>query len=119
MENIDYSWGVGSVIAMLLVVACLMFLPLGMGAVAPPSLPLVVLVPVLLEVAFITVQLSNFKVDTSIDKSIDVHGRVYRFCPCNKKIKLLNHIDAAEIGFCYMLQNLNISASHDAADKTP
>ncbi|KAI3784285.1 hypothetical protein L1987_43382 [Smallanthus sonchifolius] len=48
MENIDYSWGVGSVLAMLLVVAFLMFLPLGMGAVAPPSLPLVVLVPVLL-----------------------------------------------------------------------
>ncbi|KAF5773219.1 hypothetical protein HanRHA438_Chr13g0596941 [Helianthus annuus] len=51
MENVEYGWGVGSVVAMLLVVGCLLFLPLGMGPVlTPPSIPALVLVPVFLVV---------------------------------------------------------------------
>lgn len=53
MEDVEYGWGAGSVIAMLVVVACLLFMPLGMISVAPPSLPLIVVIPVLLIVMVI------------------------------------------------------------------
>ncbi|KAI3680432.1 hypothetical protein L6452_35202 [Arctium lappa] len=47
-DEYEYGWGVGSVMAMLLVVGCLVFLPLGMGSVAPPSGLLLLALPVLL-----------------------------------------------------------------------
>ncbi|KAK1432368.1 hypothetical protein QVD17_09264 [Tagetes erecta] len=52
--NVEYGWGVGSVVAMLLVVGCLLFLPIGLiGPLAPPPLPLVLLIPVLLIIMII------------------------------------------------------------------
>ncbi|KAI3495125.1 hypothetical protein L1887_37302 [Cichorium endivia] len=48
MEDMEYGWGVGSVVAMLFVVGCMLFLPLVMGPVAPPSIPVLLLIPVML-----------------------------------------------------------------------
>ncbi|KAM0008937.1 hypothetical protein Hdeb2414_s0009g00309961 [Helianthus debilis subsp. tardiflorus] len=60
MENVEYGWGVGSVVAMLLVVGCLLFLPLGMGPVlTPPSIPVIVLVPVFLVVVIIFLSVAS------------------------------------------------------------
>ncbi|PWA13670.1 transmembrane protein [Artemisia annua] len=54
MENTnDYGWGLGSVVAMLLVVVAMLFVPLGMGMLAPPSIPMILVIPVLLVVMFI------------------------------------------------------------------
>ncbi|KAJ0888041.1 hypothetical protein HanRHA438_Chr09g0397611 [Helianthus annuus] len=60
MENkMEYGWGVGSVVAMLLVVGCMLFLPLGMGPVAPPSIPVIVLVPVFLVAVIIFLSVAS------------------------------------------------------------
>ncbi|GJS14730.1 hypothetical protein Tco_0409202 [Tanacetum coccineum] len=48
MENSnDYGWGLGSVVAMVLVVVAMLFLPLGMGTLAPPSFLMILVIPVL------------------------------------------------------------------------
>ncbi|MFS8005151.1 hypothetical protein Hanom_Chr13g01234051 [Helianthus anomalus] len=61
MENVEYGWGVGSVVAMLLVVGCLVFLPpLGMGPVlTPPSILVIVLIPVFLVVVIIFLSVAS------------------------------------------------------------
>ncbi|KAL7592450.1 hypothetical protein Lser_V15G31942 [Lactuca serriola] len=53
MEDMEYGWGVGSVVAMLFVVGCLLFLPLVMGPVAPPSFPVLLIIPVVLAAVLI------------------------------------------------------------------
>ncbi|KAM0028103.1 hypothetical protein Hanom_Chr10g00893591 [Helianthus anomalus] len=59
MDNMEYGWGVGSVVAMLLVFGCMLFLPLGMGPVAPPSIPMIVLVPVFLAAVIIFLSIAS------------------------------------------------------------
>ncbi|XP_076912688.1 uncharacterized protein LOC143571053 [Bidens hawaiensis] len=59
MENVEYGWGVGSMVAMLLVVGCMLFLPLTMGPVAAPSIPMMILVPVVLVAVIIFLSIAS------------------------------------------------------------
>ncbi|WOH09330.1 hypothetical protein DCAR_0728787 [Daucus carota subsp. sativus] len=53
MEDIDYGWGVGSVVAMLVAVACLFFFPLVIGALTPPPIYIFFFVAIFLAAIFI------------------------------------------------------------------
>ncbi|XP_071728719.1 uncharacterized protein [Rutidosis leptorrhynchoides] len=59
MEDIDYGWGIGSIITMLIVVACMVFIPVVMGPVGPPSFPVIVLIPVLLVAIIIFMSIAS------------------------------------------------------------
>lgn len=54
-EEAEYGWGVGSVVALLLMVAVLVFVPLGMGPglLQPPSIPMLLVFPLFLAAVFI------------------------------------------------------------------
>lgn len=61
MEDIEFSWGVGSVVIMLVVASYLFFAPLVMTALTPP--PIYVFLFVAIFLAAILVYMSNASYD--------------------------------------------------------
>ncbi|GAA0140171.1 hypothetical protein LIER_01571 [Lithospermum erythrorhizon] len=48
----QYRWGIGSTVAMIVVVLCIVFLPLGMGPVRQPPMSILFIFPILMAIIF-------------------------------------------------------------------
>ncbi|XP_023873929.1 uncharacterized protein LOC111986520 [Quercus suber] len=49
----EFGWGIGSIVAMLVVAAVIFFFPLVMGPLHPPSASVLLIIPVVLVAVFI------------------------------------------------------------------
>ncbi|KFK23550.1 hypothetical protein AALP_AAs53505U000100 [Arabis alpina] len=49
----EYGFGLGSILAVVIVAMMLLFLPLMMGPVGPPSIPLIMVFPIILLCVFL------------------------------------------------------------------